>query len=64
MAKGPLMNASPILLDKTGIEGTLPKGKADPGLILSEPAADVAAAFIDAIAKHRHMERDCEPPLV
>jgi catalase len=58
------MDASSILLDKAGIEGTLPKGKADPGLILSEPAAEVSAAFIDAIAKHRHMERDCDPPLV
>jgi catalase len=53
------------LLQKAGIPETLLSGHADPGLLLMEgddPAG--IAAFIAAIAKHRHFERETDPPRV
>jgi catalase len=53
------------LLQKAGIPETLVSGHADPGLLLMEgddPAG--IAAFIAAIAKHRHFERETDPPRV
>jgi catalase len=39
---------------------------ADPGILLAEAddAADIASAFIDRIAAHRHTSRDSDPPLI
>jgi catalase len=53
------------LLQKAGIPETLVTGQADPGLLLME-RDDVTgiAAFIAAIAKHRHFERETDPPRV
>ncbi len=58
--------ASKMLLDKAGISATLPSGDADPGLFVAEAgsAATVAADFIAAIGRHRHPERDLDPPLI
>jgi catalase len=41
-------------------------GEADPGLLLMEgdDTSGVVAAFIAAIAKHRHFERETDPPRV
>jgi catalase len=53
------------LLQKAGIPETLVSGHSDPGLLLMEgddPAG--IAAFIAAIAKHRHFERETDPPRV
>ena len=58
--------ASTALLDRAGIAATLPSGDADPGLLIA-PAADAAqaaSAFIAALARHRHPERDTDPPRV
>ena len=40
-------------------------GSADPGLIgaTGDPAA-AASAFLAALAKHRHFERETDPPAV
>jgi catalase len=54
------------LLEAAGIAEALPSGKPDPGLVLA-PAGAAAAAlpgFIQAIAKHRHFEREADPPPV
>ncbi len=58
--------ASKMLLDKAGISATLPSGDADPGLFVAGAgsAATVAADFIAAIGRHRHPERDLDPPLI
>ena len=58
--------ASQALLDKAGIQATLPSGDADPGLVLAKAAdaAQAAETFIAAIARHRHPERDTDPPLI
>ena len=54
------------LLEGAGISPTLPDGSADPGLVVLEEQGDgeVAEAFVQAIARHRHFERQMDPPLV
>jgi catalase len=53
------------LLQKAGVPETLVSGQADPGLLLMEgDDASGIAAFIAAIAKHRHFERETDPPRV
>jgi catalase len=60
-----LGDASKILL-KAGIPLTLPSGDADPGLLVEAQEGNSADAqsFIAAIGRHRHLERDQDPPLV
>ena len=60
------LGTSSGLLDAVGISKELPSGELDPGLIV-QAAADYAVdaqAFIAAVAKHRHPERDRDPPLI
>jgi catalase len=59
-----LGQASDVLV-QAGIPFKLPSGEPDPGLLVAGHAADVSAdAFIEAIARHRHPERDSDPPRV
>ena len=50
------------LLQKGGIAESLPSGEPDPGLLVLREGG--ASAFIAALAKHRHAERDRDPPAV
>jgi catalase len=55
------------LLENAGAPAVLPSGKPDPGLVIVGPEGSVAEAlpaFIKAIARHRHHERELDPPLV
>ena len=54
------------VLVQAGIPFKLPSGEPDPGLLIDgQEGSDVSAkAFIAAIAKHRHPERDSDPPRV
>jgi catalase len=54
------------ILSKAGIPLTLPSGAADPGLLIEgqEGKGADAQSFIVAIGRHRHVERDRDPPLV
>jgi catalase len=58
--------ASSKLLEEVGVSLKLPSGKADPGLVLgsSEEADAAIDAFMLALAKHRHFERETDPPIV
>jgi catalase len=61
-----VLGESAKLLQKAGIFAVLPTGEPDPGLILT-PSAEAGAAleqFIAAIGKHRHPQRDNDPPLI
>jgi catalase len=51
------------LLEMAGIGPALDE---DPGIVLAEnaDAADLASAFIEKIAAHRHHSRDSDPPLI
>jgi catalase len=52
------------LLAAAGIPPTLPDGRPDPGLIVSVDGAAGNGAFIAALKKHRHFERETDPPRV
>ncbi|GAA4325626.1 catalase HPII [Pigmentiphaga soli] len=60
------LGAGHALLDDAAIPSELPDGSADPGLVFGQPGElDAAlAAFVKAVARHRHPERDRDPPLV
>jgi catalase len=53
-------------LKLASIPATLVTGKADPGIVFAEAAAidNGIAAFVAALAKHRHYERETDPPRV
>jgi catalase len=42
----------------------LPNGQPDPGLLASADAKAAADDLVAAIAKHRHFDRETDPPRV
>ncbi len=61
-----VLGASKKLLVRAGVPEKLGNGNDDPGLIVSsaDHAEKVATTFIKAIARHRHPERETDPPAV
>jgi catalase len=55
-----VLPASVTLLEAAGASATLPSGQADPGVV---QGGDVET-FIAAMARHRHPERETDPPRV
>ena len=59
------LGTSNELLEQVGIAATLPSGAQDPGLITDGGGTGtIEQKFIVAIARHRHPERDSDPPHV
>ncbi len=58
------LGAAQSLLADAGIPLQLPGGGDDPGLIQGAPSPAVMKAFVAAIARHRHPERETDPPAV
>jgi catalase len=54
------LGTSTALLEKAGITLQEP----DPGLILADTGKGAVKSFITALAQHRHMQRDQDPPLI
>jgi catalase len=54
------------LLEKAAVPQLLPSGERDPGLVLGRAGDDGGAvsAFVDALSRHRHFERETDPPRV
>jgi catalase len=54
------------LVENAGISATLASGEPDPGLLVARDAtaAKVLPDFVEAIARHRHHEREMDPPEV
>jgi catalase len=52
------------LLQACGIDTALPTGQPDPGVIVVSDGATVTDAFVAAIARHRHFDRETDPPRV
>lgn len=52
------------LLQAQGIEAQLPSGEADPGVLVRPQADGAAPLFIEALGRHRHWERETDPPVV
>ncbi|KQP37414.1 catalase [Pseudorhodoferax sp. Leaf274] len=54
-----------VLLEQAGIPWELPDGAADPGLVAGDGDGQSALdAFVQAVARHRHPERETDPPRV
>jgi catalase len=58
------LGAAAGLLSAAGIPKTLPDGRPDPGLIIATQGETATKAFIAALRKHRHFERETDPPRV
>jgi len=54
------------LIENAGVPAMLPSGERDPGMLLARQvtAAKILPDFIRAIARHRHYERQLDPPEV
>jgi catalase len=61
-----LMGDTHALLGEAGIPSELATGEEDPGLLLFDEGQMDAAldAFVGALTKHRHFERETDPPRV
>ena len=59
-----IVGEASALLERAGIPPALPSGQPDPGLILARDHADAVDGFIAALARHRHFERESDPPIV
>ena len=56
-----IVGAAASLLEQCGI----PQGKADAGLLVVERfARDTPSAFIGLLGRHRHFERETDPPRI
>jgi catalase len=60
------LGASSALLEAAGTFPTLPDGSADPGVLCfeSDSIDDAVEAFTAALIRHRHWERESDPPTV
>ena len=52
------------LLEEAGVPPSLPHGKTDPGLLFATRDGIDADRFIEALAAHRHFERESDPPMI
>ena len=58
------MGAGKRLLEAAQLPPSLPNGKPDPGLLVADSPEQGVHQFIEAIAKHRHWERQTDPPRI
>jgi catalase len=60
------LGAAAALLQRAGIDQNLPSGEPDPGILLAPPGQTGPAVkrFIEAVGRHRHPERETDPPRV
>jgi catalase len=60
-----LLGAAGALLGEAGIPATLSSGDTDPGLLQFASNDERAVrAFVEALARHRHWQRESDPPTV
>jgi catalase len=60
------IGAAAALVENAGIPAVLPSGERDPGVLVAKAGqhGKVIADFVRAIARHRHHEREMDPPEV
>lgn len=60
------LGAGVSVLEAARIPRELPDGRPDPGLLIydRDSLSDAMAAFAEALARHRHFERESDPPLI
>ncbi len=60
-----VLGAAAGLLEGAGVPAALPSGEPDPGLLIGDATASkTLPALVKAIARHRHHEREMDPPEV
>jgi catalase len=63
-----VLGGGAALLEAAGIPRTLESGGSDPGLLVFESGSHetetAIPAFVEALARHRHFERETDPPRV
>ena len=58
-----VLGAESALVERAMLPAKLPDGSDDPGLVMAR-SGDAASAFIAALARHRHYERETDPPRI
>jgi catalase len=58
------VGAGTRLVEAAHLPQSLPDGRSDPGLLLARTPGQGTQLFIAAVAKHRHFERQTDPPRV
>ena len=58
------LGASSALLEAAEIEATVSSGEKDPGILMASGKDASTKAFLAAVARHKHFERELDPPLV
>jgi len=60
------LGAGGSLLSDNKVPETLPSGEADPGLVFGNggDAGPAIEAFVSALGRHRHPERETDPPRI
>jgi catalase len=60
------LGSASTCLEAAGLPLTLPDGEADPGLLHydGDDTKAAVAAFVEALTRHRHFERETDPPRV
>jgi catalase len=58
------LGAGRALIEKAGVPTALGDGTPDPGVLLGNGDDKTIQAFIAAVAKHRHPQREGDPPRV
>ena len=60
------LGAGSDLVENAGVPANLPSGEPDPGMLVGRHASAAKALpdFVKAIARHRHHEREMDPPEV
>jgi len=56
------LGAAQDLLASAGVSATLPSGEPDPGVIVEASPEAAVRKFVKALARHRHYEREVDPP--
>jgi catalase len=59
-----VLDSGERLLEAAGIPATLPDGQPDPGILHGVDGEPPIDEFIAAVARHRHFERQTDPPRV
>jgi catalase len=52
------------VLRAAGVPDALPDGRPDPGVVTGKADEAMAATFLAALTKHRHFDRETDPPRV
>ena len=61
-----MLESATALLEKAGIPAVLPSGETDPGLLVcgQDDLESTLPTFVAAVSRHRHFERETDPPRV